>query len=282
MSYFGRITTHVAVVVNELLPRRVARVAEEIDNIEVAGESPIEKRHRQKREYQARYRLKHPDRVKKSQDACYAAKPEHYKAKKKEYREANIDKIRAHDNKYFSVNRDSINKKRREHRQENREDVLAKQKAWRLANPEKVRALKKAWSDANPDKVAAQKKRYWENNKERLSEKRKAEHKANPEKQRAYDKKKRDKHPEKMRDRHLRRSYGISLAEFSAMRQSQGDRCSICKTGFSLVKPHVDHCHKTGRVRGILCPQCNTSLGLLNEDPKIVRGMLAYINKHSA
>ena len=60
----------------------------------------------------------------------------------------------------------------------------------------------------------------------------------------------------------LRTSYGISAADFDAMLARQDGRCAICRTkrpkGLRRVF-QVDHCHKTGRVRGALCQRCNTS-----------------------
>ena len=59
-------------------------------------------------------------------------------------------------------------------------------------------------------------------------------------------------------------------------------RCQCCKAplSISLAKQvHIDHCHKTGMVRGILCQQCNLLLGLANDDPSILRACIRYLEK---
>jgi hypothetical protein len=80
------------------------------------------------------------------------------------------------------------------------------------------------------------------------------------------------------KDQSLRRKYGITLAEFEELKRSQGDTCAVCKQWRDL--PAVDHCHKTGHVRGILCRKCNTALGMLDEDKNIVSSLLAYLQRH--
>jgi hypothetical protein len=76
------------------------------------------------------------------------------------------------------------------------------------------------------------------------------------------------------RARHLRRNYGITEAERDEMLAEQKGLCSIC-----LKRPaiHVDHCHKTGRVRGVLCFNCNSAIGNLGDDPGAVRRAAAYL-----
>jgi len=66
------------------------------------------------------------------------------------------------------------------------------------------------------------------------------------------------------RERHLIKNYGITSEQLQAMIASQAGRCAICSVEFrSLEKRavHVDHCHQTGAVRGVLCHSCNTKLG---------------------
>lgn len=62
----------------------------------------------------------------------------------------------------------------------------------------------------------------------------------------------------KLREAHLKRSYGISLDQYEQMKLSQNHGCKICER---KIKLHVDHCHVTGRVRGLLCIACNTMIG---------------------
>ena len=61
---------------------------------------------------------------------------------------------------------------------------------------------------------------------------------------------------------HLMRNYGITSAQKKALVDSQEGKCAICKSFLTkTTKTHLDHCHATGMVRGILCTRCNTHLG---------------------
>jgi RNase P subunit RPR2 len=81
----------------------------------------------------------------------------------------------------------------------------------------------------------------------------------------------------------LKRKYGISLAQFEAMLASQRHRCAICRT---LLKgsrsAHVDHDHETGRVRGILCNNCNNGLGRFQDSPTALRRAARYLETAAA
>ncbi|WP_373041322.1 endonuclease VII domain-containing protein [Streptomyces sp. NRRL S-448] len=77
---------------------------------------------------------------------------------------------------------------------------------------------------------------------------------------------------------HLKRSYGMTEADRDEMIDAQGGLCCIC-----LKRPavHVDHCHKTGRVRGVLCFNCNTAIGKLGDDPDAARRVVSYLEGHA-
>ncbi|MBL1085243.1 endonuclease VII domain-containing protein [Streptomyces actinomycinicus] len=76
------------------------------------------------------------------------------------------------------------------------------------------------------------------------------------------------------REDHLRRSYGLTKAERDALIASQGGVCCIC---LAAVPAHVDHCHETGRVRGVLCFSCNAALGQFKDQPEAIRRAAAYV-----
>ena len=90
----------------------------------------------------------------------------------------------------------------------------------------------------------------------------------------------------------LFRKYGLSLDSANFMLGSQKGLCKICdkklnyfyepKTNTRIKtskkdKPHIDHCHSTGSVRGILCSNCNTALGLLYDNPDTLRSAIKYL-----
>ena len=77
------------------------------------------------------------------------------------------------------------------------------------------------------------------------------------------------------RDYHLRRRYGITGADFDAMVEAQGGTCAVCDG-----KPeHVDHDHETGKVRGVLCFNCNQALGNVRDDPAVLQGLIRYLRR---
>lgn len=80
----------------------------------------------------------------------------------------------------------------------------------------------------------------------------------------------------------IKRKYGITLEERMAMLDAQGGVCAACMQPKSNKGDWTtDHCHDSGKVRGILCTQCNTALGLLAEDPERIRALALYIEKHN-
>ena len=83
------------------------------------------------------------------------------------------------------------------------------------------------------------------------------------------EKRKRDKRTtEERAAKHLFNTYGITPEERDALRRLQGNCCAICKTtdpGGRHGNFHIDHCHKTGQVRGLLCYRCNSAIGYLQD-----------------
>lgn len=86
--------------------------------------------------------------------------------------------------------------------------------------------------------------------------------------------------PARKRDNRMRRQFGIGAAEFDAIVTRQGGGCAICRArvGDSAGRRlHVDHCHKTGAVRGILCSACNLGLGKFRDDPELLQRAVDYL-----
>lgn len=77
------------------------------------------------------------------------------------------------------------------------------------------------------------------------------------------------------------RKYGISAAEFDQMLEEQGGVCAICAGPRSGPgnRFHVDHCHDSNKVRGLLCGNCNTAIGLLGDDPERAEKAAAYLRR---
>jgi len=85
---------------------------------------------------------------------------------------------------------------------------------------------------------------------------------------------------EKRQDRNLRNRYGISLREYRDLFETQNGVCAICGRGAGKRNLHVDHCHKTGRIRALLCSNCNSTLGKVRDDINILNKLIEYLGKH--
>lgn len=80
----------------------------------------------------------------------------------------------------------------------------------------------------------------------------------------------------------LRRKYGITIDEFDALLAEQGGKCAICgaaSPGARVKHFNVDHCHETGRVRGLLCFRCNGGLGSLGDTVEALERAIAYLKR---
>lgn len=78
------------------------------------------------------------------------------------------------------------------------------------------------------------------------------------------------------------RSYGICEAQHDELLKKQGNRCAICRTD----KPggngsfHIDHCHSSGKVRGLLCANCNMALGKFFDNTAFLQNAINYLQEH--
>ena len=84
-----------------------------------------------------------------------------------------------------------------------------------------------------------------------------------------------------VRKSNLKRKYGISLEQYDAMLAAQDHGCAIC-AGQSAGgrRLAVDHCHTTGKVRSLLCQDCNLALGYIKDDPEHAERLAAYLRRH--
>ena len=85
---------------------------------------------------------------------------------------------------------------------------------------------------------------------------------------------------ENEKDRVLKSRYNIGLEDFEALVKKQKNTCPICHRQFARARTTtVDHDHKTGRVRGLLCQRCNLGLGQFLDSPDLLRSALLYVQK---
>ena len=134
---------------------------------------------------------------------------------------------------------------------------------------ERQRGYSRKWYAANPEKVRESTRKWRE---------------ANLKKRREYERK---RYAEKVRRDNLKKQYGLSPAAYEAMLIIQGDVCDLCgkidksskidKSGRHLA---VDHCHKSGKVRGLLCSACNTAYERVDSMPDWPEKAIAYRERH--
>jgi hypothetical protein len=82
-------------------------------------------------------------------------------------------------------------------------------------------------------------------------------------------------------------AFGINIEQYQKMFDEQNGCCAVCGETETEIHPRsgrlrrlaVDHCHKTGKVRGLLCNNCNRAIGLLKDDPTVLRSAINYLEK---
>lgn len=87
----------------------------------------------------------------------------------------------------------------------------------------------------------------------------------------------------------LRTTYGITTEQYQEMLEKQGGKCAICKreqsarhgTNGTIFRLSVDHCHSTGKVRGLLCNDCNRAIGLLRDEVGLLQNAIDYLMRGS-
>lgn len=95
--------------------------------------------------------------------------------------------------------------------------------------------------------------------------------------------------PDKVLASHMRRTFGLAFDDYQKMLQRQNGLCFICEKPEISTDPRsgkqkrlqVDHCHTTGKIRGLLCYRCNTAIGYLQDDPAAAARLAEYLSKES-
>lgn len=144
------------------------------------------------------------------------------------------------------------------------------------------------YSKTHSTEIAAARKKRLNDDPSLLERSRQRDRKRPPkyfEAKRAREKARRLKYPEKVRmeckTSWLKNTYGLTADDVDRMRLAQGGKCAVCGSGFDCpgVVMCIDHCHKTQKVRGLLCRKCNSALGLLGDDLEVVRSAVLYLSR---
>ncbi len=133
----------------------------------------------------------------------------------------------------------------------------------------------------NPEDFLAWKKAYYRKNRDRILRQNKENYLKRREHFLAYRQKYyRDNiasHRVRMRNNHLIRKFGITSQEYDSLLKIQDGKCAICRCEPSKRGLVVDHCHKTKRVRGLLCVPCNSAIGFMRDDMAIWLAIQEYL-----
>lgn len=127
------------------------------------------------------------------------------------------------------------------------------------------REMAKDWYERNKEKATAKVKKWREQNTEAV-------------------KRYRADNRQKNHRQEISRKYGVDLEWFDKQIAKQSNSCFCCKRKFEWTDkqntPHVDHCHKSKKVRGILCNRCNTVLGLCFDNKELFKNLIGYLECH--
>jgi len=156
--------------------------------------------------------------------------------------------------KYYSTK--EAKEKKKQYRKDNVEKIKAydtskSAKKYRTKHKVKIAEAKKIYRTANREKLNKISLKYWEQN------------------------------PIVRRENHYRIRYNITIADYDTMFVKQKGKCKICKSKDTHRKDTknfcVDHCHKTGKVRGLLCHRCNSGIGKFLEKKKLLLAAIKYL-----
>lgn len=137
---------------------------------------------------------------------------------------------------------------------------------WRKNNKNKIDKQSREYRDI---KNAARRKKYKQDEEYRERQKSKA-------------KEWQTKNQEKRKEQRLKSTYGITLTQFNELLKNANSQCEIC--GYSdmsdkKIFPLVDHCHDSGKIRGILCANCNHGLGKFKDNIYLLKKTINYLER---
>ena len=148
---------------------------------------------------------------------------------------------------------------------QSKEQIAAYHKEYYETNKEQLTAYKKEYRKNNKEQIAAYRKEYYETNKEQIA---------------AYNKRWSGNNKEYLAAQHREKKYGISPEDYDTMLKEQDNKCKICLVSFTTLKLqniHVDHCHTTNQIRGLLCSCCNGGLGFFKDNTETLTNAIVYL-----
>jgi hypothetical protein len=160
-----------------------------------------------------------------------------------------------------------------------RERQRARMKRWRLANQKHLKAYALQYAAEHRERCRRHCRTSWAKFREKyVAQKRRHYHEIR------LDPARRTLEKERRARIRLLCRYGLTGEQYDALLAAQSGGCAICSTTAGTKSNptlHVDHDHRTGKVRGLLCQNCNTAIGAFQDDPALLRRASAYLETHS-
>lgn len=167
---------------------------------------------------------------------------------------------------YNENNSDKVRKRIEKYRENNREMIRETHERWKKNNPEKVVILRNRYRAKNSKSLLERHRDYNSKNRETINVK---------------SKEYRDANPEKRIETKLNARYKLTIREYQEMYDNQNGLCAICggisSNGRRLC---VDHNHDNGKIRALLCDNCNVGIGRFKDDKNMVYKAYLYLEKH--
>src|SRR5262249_22581529 len=213
------------------------------------------------------------------------------------------EKAREQARRYHATHKEEIKTQRKLFYGANRERLLEQKRQYLIANKEEINRRRKKWREANKEKNSQRNREQYNKNREqrkenqrrynvtargKINEKLTGKRLENPAKYREANRRWYMAHPD---DRHkiTLKKYNLTPEEYASLLAAQNGLCAICskpeiakeyRTG-KVKRLTVDHCHKSGAVRGLLCVRCNVGLGLIESlGPDGLERIAAYLGKY--
>jgi hypothetical protein len=176
----------------------------------------------------------------------------------------------------------------KEYYKKNREKILSRVKEYNISNKLKINNYKLEHRDEHMQYM----KDYHKKNKLKIKEYRHKKNKIDYLKnktiliKKSRDYRKIPENKQKIRNAYFIREYGINLNDYNNLLKLQNNKCCLCFSDFDFDNknkfyPRVDHNHKTGIIRGILCNSCNLALGYIYDNLNVAKNIVSYLEKYN-
>jgi len=200
----------------------------------------------------------------------------------KEYKDNNRDHIKNYMNNYYESNKELIKSKNSKKYHENKDTIKEVFKEYYIKNSENIKEKSNIYYYDNKKDILDKRKYEYNRNSEKYKEKTKKWSEENQEAVKKYRREYYLKNKSKSQELHLKNTYNLTIDDYNKIFDEQKGCCKICEKHQSEFKAKlaVDHCHQTGKIRGLLCNNCNRGLGHLKDSVLLLKKAIKYIKNN--